>query len=104
MDCSNQYESMTCFKPWNGGWTMGNNTRCPVMFDQDAALAKILQFIRCMCKSSGKDHCGTKQCSCNNNGLRCLMVYNESREHSCNNTDMTMNLDGDDDDDYHHDH
>ena len=36
------------------------------------------------------------------NGLRCLMACNECRGQSCNNTDMTMNLDVDDDD-HHHD-
>ena len=39
---------------------------------------------------------------CHKNGLICLMACNECRGQSCNNTDMTMNLDVDDDD-HHHD-
>ena len=81
------------------GWKMANNSLCPVMTDLDAAPAKVLQFIRCMCKSTGKNPCGTKQCYCHKNGLRCLVACNGQ---SCNNTDMTMNLDVDDDDDHHH--
>ena len=84
------------------GWKMTNNFLCPVMTDLDAAPAKFLQFIRCMCKSTGKNPCGTKQCSCHKNGLRCLMACNEWRGQSCNNTDMTMHLDVHDDD-HHHD-
>ena len=84
------------------GWKMASNSLCPVMTDLDATPSKVLQFIRCMCKSTGKNHCGTKQCSCHKNGLRCLMACNECRGQSCNNTDMTMNLDVDDDD-HHHD-
>ena len=82
------------------GWKMANNSLCPVMTDLDAAPAKVLQFIRCMCKSTGNNPCGTKQCSCHKNGLRCLMACNACRGQSCNNTDMTMNLNVDDDD--HH--
>ena len=81
---------------------MANNSLCPVMTDLDAAPAKVLQFIRCMCKSIGKNPCGTKLCSCHKNGLRCLMACNEYLGQSGNNTDMTMNLDVDDDD-HHHD-
>ena len=84
------------------GWQMANNSLCPVMTDLDAAPAKVLQFIRCMCKSTGKNPCGTKQCSCHKNGLRCLMACNECRGQSWNNTDTTMNLDVNDDD-HHHD-
>ena len=81
---------------------MANNSLCPVMTDLDAASAKVLQFFRCMCKSTGKNPCGTKQCSCHKNGLKCFMACNECRGQSCNNTDMTINLDVDDDD-HHHD-
>ena len=81
---------------------MPNNSLRPVMTDLDAAPAEVLQFIRCMCKSTGKNPCGTKHCSCHKNGLRCLMVCNECRGQSCNDTDMTMNLDVDDDDHHHH--
>ena len=72
------------------------------MTDLDAAPVMVLQFIRCMCKSTGKNPCGTKQCSCQKNGLKCLMACNECRGPSCNSTAMTMNLDDDDDDDDHH--
>ena len=84
------------------GWKMANNSLCPVMTDLDAAPAKVLKFIRCMCKSTGKNPCGTKQCSCPKNGMRCLMASNACRGQSRNNMDMTMNLD-DADDDHHHD-
>ena len=82
------------------GWKMANNSLCPVMTDLDAAPAKVLEFIRCMWKSTGKNPCGAKQCSCHKNGLRLLMGCNACRGQSRNNTDMTMNLDVDDD--YHH--
>ena len=81
---------------------MANNSLCPVMTDLDDAPANVLQFVRCMCKSTDKNPCGTKQCSCHKNGLRCLMACNACRGQPCNNTDMTMNLDIDDDD-HHHD-
>ena len=73
------------------GWKMANNSLCLVLTDLVAATAKVLQFIRCMCKSTGKNTCGTKQCSCHKNGLICSMACGECRGHSCNNTDMTMN-------------
>ena len=45
------------------GWNMANDYLGPVMTDRAAAPAKVLQFIRCMCKLTGKNPCGTKQCT-----------------------------------------
>ena len=44
-------------KAW--GWKMRNNSICPVLTDLDAEPAKVQQYIRCMCKSTGKNPCGT---------------------------------------------
>ena len=65
------------------------------MTDLDAAPANVLKFIRYKCKLTGKNSCGTKLCSCQKSGLRCLMACGECRGQSCNNTGIAAEFDGD---------
>ncbi len=53
--------------PLKWGWVVENNTMLPVMTLKEAAPAKILNLIRCGCKSG----CNSKRCSCRKNGLQC---------------------------------
>ena len=96
---------MTCFKPMDGDdkWlTIPFAPWWPTWMLHPQRSYSSFDVLYSVCKSTGKNPCGTKQCSCHKNGLRCLMACNECRGQSCNNTDMTMNLDVDDDD-HHHD-
>ena len=80
------------------GWRMENDTLCPVMTDLEAAPTKVLRFIRCKCKSTGKSPCRSKLCSCRRSGLKCLMACAECRGQSCNNTGILLDDDADDGD------
>ena len=80
------------------GWTMENGSLCPIMTDLDAAPPKVLHFILCKCKSTGRNPCDSNQCSCRKFGLKCLMACEECRGQSCNNTGFLVALDDEYDD------
>ena len=75
------------------GWTMENGSLCPIMTDLDAAPPKVLHFIRCKCKSTGRNPCGSNQCSCRKFGFKCSMACEECRGQSFNNTGFLVALD-----------
>lgn len=75
------------------GWKDDNECLCPVMTDRDAAPSKVLKFIRCKCKQKGKNPCGTNQCSCHKNGLKCMMACMDCRGEFCNNAETAVVLD-----------
>ena len=57
-------------KQW--GWKLEGTVLVPVMTDLDAAPESLLKFVRCKCKLSSKNPCGSNICSCQKNGLKCV--------------------------------
>jgi len=59
----------------------------PIMTDLDAAPENLLQFIRCKCKLTSKNPCGTNICSCRKNGLKCVTACGDCRGEDCKNSE-----------------
>ena len=72
-------------KQW--GWELHrtSNTLSPIMTDRAAAPEGLLKFVRCKCKLSSKNPCGTNLCSCRKNGLKCVTACGDCRGENCRN-------------------
>ena len=57
---------------------------CSVKTDIAAAPEFVFNVIPCSCKTTSKNMCGTKLCSCKN-GLACVAAGSDCRGTSCNN-------------------
>ena len=67
------------------GWTLQDNEYSPVQTDKDVAPKNLLKFVRCKCKLTSRNPCGTNTCSCRKNGLKCVTACGDCRECGCNN-------------------
>ena len=64
----------------------------PVKTDQQPAPEWILKFVRCKCKTSSKNTCGSMVCTCRKNGLRCVEACGECIGQFCSNQpDIAVN-------------
>lgn len=69
--------------PEEWGWKRnGNGQLQPISTDRSPAPQKLLNLIRCSCKS----HCRTLRCTCKKHGLSCTAVCRECRGVSCTNS------------------
>ena len=75
------------FDPKQWGWKLNRNTLSPIMTDINVAPENLLKFVRCKCKLSSKNPCGTKMCSCRKNGLKCVTACKDCQGESCNNAE-----------------
>lgn len=69
------------------GWTVSGNQMTPIFTDLGAAPEDLLRFVRCKCKSSTKNPCGSNSCSCRKHGLKCVAACGDCRGVTCNNCD-----------------
>ena len=53
--------------PEQWSWKLDGTTLTPVMTDMAAAPENLLKFVRCKCKLSSRNPCGTNACSCRKN-------------------------------------
>ena len=67
------------------GWTLQDNEYSLVKTDKDVAPENLLKFVRCKCKLTSKNPCGTNTCSCCKNGLKCVTACGDCRGYGCNN-------------------
>ena len=82
------------------GWTVRNGTFASVKTDIDPAPEWLLNYVRCQCKQTSKNPCGTQTCSCRKNGLSCVQVCSGCHGESCNNQSESQgNSDSDSDED-----
>ena len=72
--------------PTDWGWYIEQNMYHPIMSLQDPAPPNILNVVRCNCKSSSKNQCGTNLCSCRKSGLVCVSACGGCHGVGCNNT------------------
>lgn len=77
----------------NWGWKLQNGMYEPVMTDLAPAPEKILKFVRCNCKLTAKNVCGTNACTCRKTGLRCISVCGQCYGKNCNNAKDDMDSD-----------
>ena len=71
--------------PGDWGWKKINSLLLPVMTDKEAAPENLLVIIRCKCKLSSRNVCGTNLCSCRKSGLKCVAACEGCRGDECNN-------------------
>ena len=76
-----------CLDPQQWGWKLDGTTLSPVMTDIAAAPETLLQFVRCKCKLSSRNPCGTNICSCQKNGLKCVTACGDCRGENCRNAE-----------------
>lgn len=65
------------------GWKTEDTLLHPVMTDLDPAPEGLLKFIRCKCKLSSKNPCGSNVCSCHKHGLKCVAACGDSHGKDC---------------------
>ncbi|XP_065911780.1 uncharacterized protein [Dysidea avara] len=75
------------YNPEEWGWRLDGTRLNPVMTDLPAAPETLLKFVRCKCKPSSRNPCGTNACSCRKNGLKCVTACGDCRGVNCKNTD-----------------
>ena len=82
------------------GWRIDGDNLVPIKTDLEPAPVELLQYIRCKCKTSSRNTCGTRLCSCRRNGLNCVDACGNCRGQECENrcSDEDMETDDDDDD------
>ncbi|CAG2194071.1 unnamed protein product [Mytilus edulis] len=75
--------------PCEWGWKVANGNLVPVKCTMDAAPSKLLNIIRCNCKTN----CDTKRCTCRKNGLECSVACGECKGTGCTNSSKTVDMD-----------
>ena len=61
--------------PDESGWYWKGNQLFPIMTNLDVAPECLLKVIRCRCKSTSQNQCGTNLCSCRKHGLKCVSTW-----------------------------
>ena len=80
--------------PEQWGWKLDGTVFAPIMTDLAAAPESLLKFVRCQCKLSSKNPCGTNICSCRKNGLKCVTACGDCRGEGCKNAEeMVLDVD-----------
>lgn len=69
------------------GWKLDGTVFTPVMTDLGAAPESLLKFVRCKCKLSSRNPCGSHICSCRKNGLICVTACGDCRGEGCRNAE-----------------
>ena len=87
--------------PLQWGWKLNEKMLMPIMTDLDPAPDNMLKFIRCKCKVSSRNPCGTNVCSCRKNGLKFVPACGDCRGETCNNSEQDLEeiLDSDENED-----
>ena len=73
------------FEPIDWGWYQAVGHLKPIPTDKPVAPPEILYIIRCNCKSSPKNLCGTNIYSCKKNGLKCISSCGDCHGEDCKN-------------------
>ena len=75
--------------PTSWGWKETESCLSPISTDKDIAPQNILKVIRCHCKSTTKNQCGTNVCTCRKNRIRCMPACGECNGIDCNNKSVS---------------
>lgn len=74
--------------PQKWGWKLDDKLgMIPVMTDIGPAPETLLNFVRCKCKLSSRNPCGSNLCSCRRNGLKCVTACGDCRGENCKNSE-----------------
>ena len=74
--------------PDESGWYWKGNQLFPIMTNLDVAPESLLKVIRCCCKSTSQNQCGTNLWSCCKHGLKCVSTCGECFGESCENKEV----------------
>ena len=77
---------LDCLNPLKWGWYLKNRIMTPEKTDQEPATERLLQVIRCSCKTTNKNMCVRNVCSCFRSGLKCVAACSGCRGESCGNS------------------
>jgi hypothetical protein len=80
-----KYLDLQCLDPLKWGWKREKGHLLPIKTDLEVTPEFLLNCIRCNCKTTSKNTCGTLLCSCRKNGLSCVVTCGDCRGESCNN-------------------
>lgn len=72
------------------GWKEHRNMLLPIPTDLDLAPELLKKVVRCKCKNSGRNICGTNRCSCRSHGLHCLRSCVGCRGENCTNREVSV--------------
>ena len=67
------------------GWKLQDGHFAPICTDKQIAPNDLLKVIRCNCKISSKNQCGSNVCTCWKHGLKCMSVCGDCHGEDCNN-------------------
>ena len=81
---------VACINATEWGWKIENNKFLQISTDQQPAPEEILKIIRCSCKSSSKNQCGTNVCTCRKNGLPCVSACGDCHSNECLNAETVV--------------
>ena len=76
--------------PQQWGWKLNGAVLTPVMTDKEVAPESLLKFVRCKCKVSSRNTCGSNICSCRKNGLKCVTACGDCRGENCKNAEEVI--------------
>ena len=62
----------------------------PIITDLEPAAESLLKFIRCKCKLSTANPCGSNTCSCHKHELKCVIACGDCRGESFRNAEETI--------------
>ena len=80
------------FDPEKWVWRLNGTKLNPIMTDLPPVPETLLKFVRCKCKLTSKNPCGTNTCSCHKNGLKCVTARGDCRGLNCLNADDNIEL------------
>lgn len=78
--------------PVEWGWYDSEKGMQPIKTWKEIAPAEIIKVIKCNCKLSSKNPCGTNLCSCRKNGIKCMPACGNCHGNDCNNKSVSLKL------------
>lgn len=84
-------DEISHLNPLDWGWRETDGHLEPVATTKEIAPANILKVIRCNCKTTSKNHCGTNTCNCQKHGIKCMSACGGCHGENCNNKNVCFN-------------
>ena len=76
--------------PLDWGWKIEKGNMCPITTDNPVAPDNVLKVIRCKCKKTSKNQCGSNICTCRKHGLECMAACDGCHGEDCNNKSVSL--------------
>ena len=96
--CQWKHLDLHCVKADEWGWCFQGETLLPTKTDLGPAPESLLKYVRCNCKTTSKNTCGTLACTCRKSGLKCVASCGDCRGQYCKNNYEVAEVSREDDD------